>query len=99
MTSYAVRACFSVQSQTLSSYSDLARLCNIHGKSDMVALCVQGVIGEGYERLMNPKSVPEEDDYKFHGRHPLHSLCGLRSCGCRGSPRLTSERGANMCSV
>ena len=33
-------------------------------------LCEQGVIGEGYERLMNPKSVPEEDDYKFHGRQP-----------------------------
>ncbi|CAK0784477.1 hypothetical protein CVIRNUC_007681 [Coccomyxa viridis] len=28
---------------------------------------MKGVIGEGYERLMNPKSVPEEDDYKFHG--------------------------------
>ena len=28
------------------------------------------MIGEGYERLMNPKTVPEEDDYKFHGRQP-----------------------------
>ena len=36
----------------------------------MMELCEQGVIGEGYERLMNPKSVPEEDDYKFHGRQP-----------------------------
>ena len=48
-------------------YNYLARLCSIHGGPDMVPLRVQGVIGEGYERLMNPKSVPEEDDYKFHG--------------------------------
>ena len=25
------------------------------------------MIGEGYERLMDPKTKPEEDDYKFHG--------------------------------
>lgn len=28
---------------------------------------MQGVIGEGYERLVSKNAVTEEDDFKFHG--------------------------------
>ena len=51
----------------------LARPCNLPGSPHMIKLCAQGVIGEGYDRLMNPKTVPEEDDYKFHGERPTAS--------------------------